>query len=310
MASHGMPGVPAGPGAMNGMPPNMNNGWGMMPQQPSQLDMMAMLQEQQRMIQQMLVQTGGMMPNGQPPNSKSLFERVQKPPHNNFRGRGGARGGQYNGQQNGHHNHHPDSIHKHENQPPNSMKIEASSESDDIDMKSTAAQLPVEETMCKYNLACTNRDCKFAHQSPVAPPGITVDVQDACSFGAACKNRKCVGRHPSPASKFAHQGEQDCKFFPNCTNPRCPFRHPAMPPCRNGGECKVPDCKFTHVKTACKFRPCTNRFCPFSHEEGQRGTFHDKVWVAGEDGEHVSERKFVVEGVPEETIIPDQEMKS
>lgn len=312
--AHGLAAMnPAGPVGMNGMNPNMNNGWGMIPQQPTQMDMMAMLEQQQRMIQQMLVQQGGMMPNGQQPNSKSLFERVQKPAHNNFRGRGGARGN-YNGQQNGQHTHHNDSIHAHENQQPNSMKIDVSSENDDSDMKSATAQLPMEEIVCKYNLACTNRECKFAHQSPVAPPGTTVDVKDACPFGAACKNRKCVGRHPSPAtSKTAHlgnQAEQDCRFFPNCTNPRCPFRHPTMPPCRNGGECKVPNCKFTHVKTACKFRPCTNRFCPFSHEEGQRGTFHDKVWVAGEErGDHVSERKFVDEGVPEETVLPDQEMK-
>jgi len=166
-----------------------------------------------------------------------------------------------------------------------------------------------EETVCKFNLRCTNRDCKFAHQSPAAPPNIPIDVKDVCSFGAACKNRKCVGRHPSPAIKAAHQSEMDCKFFPNCTNPHCPFKHPSMPPCRNGGECKVPGCKFTHVKTPCKFHPCTNRFCPFSHEEGQRGTFQDKVWVAGEGGEHqhVSERKFVDENAPEDVVLPGSE---
>lgn len=304
MAAQGIPGIPAGPGAMNGRNPGMNNGWGMMPPQPSQFDMMAMLEQQQLMIQQMMAQQqGGMMPNGQPPNSKSLFERVQKPPHNNFRGRGGARGGQHNGHYNNDHISHQNPQHPSEG---------SSSEKADTDMTSGAAattQLSPEETMCKYNLACTNRECKFAHQSPVAPPGITVDVKDVCTFGAACKNRKCVGRHPSPASKIAHQSEQDCKFFPNCTNPRCPFRHPAMPPCRNGGECKVPNCKFTHVKTACRFRPCTNRFCPFSHEEGQRGTFHDKVWVAGEEGgQHVSERKFVDENAKEETVLPDTQM--
>ena len=161
-----------------------------------------------------------------------------------------------------------------------------------------------EETICKFNLSCTNKECKFAHQSPAAPPGTTVDVGDVCSFGAACKNRKCVGRHPSPANKMAHQGEQDCKFFPNCQNPRCPFRHPTMPLCRNGGECSTPNCKFTHIKTFCKYRPCTNRFCPFVHEEGQRGTFHDKVWVADETKEHVSERRFVDEQAPEDLIIP------
>ena len=130
-----------------------------------------------------------------------------------------------------------------------------------------------DETVCRFNLRCQNRDCKFAHQSPAAPPNTTVDLTDVCTFGAACKNRKCVGRHPSPANKAAHQSEQDCKFFPNCTNPHCTFKHPCKPACRNGGECKVPNCPFTHLKVACKFRPCTNRFCGFLHEEGQRGTF-------------------------------------
>merc|ERR1712093_765143 len=44
--------------------------------------------------------------------------------------------------------------------------------------------------------------------------------------------------------------------------------------------------------------------CPYKHVEGQkRGKFEDKVWTA-EKKEHVSERKFVEEGGPEELIIP------
>jgi len=69
------------------------------------------------------------------------------------------------------------------------------------------------DTICKFNLSCTKKDCPFAHQSPSAPPGTTIDVNDHCPFGAACKNRKCVARHPSPAQKTTHQAEQDCKFF-------------------------------------------------------------------------------------------------
>jgi len=175
-----------------------------------------------------------------------------------------------------------------------------------MDMELTPVSEPTSpDTICKYNLACTNKDCKFAHQSPVAPPGTTIDVKDICSFGAACKNRKCTARHPSPAQKVAHQTELDCKFFPNCTNPNCPFRHPSMPLCRNGADCTTPNCKFTHVKTPCKFNPCLNPTCPFKHEEGQkRGKFDDKVWVAGEK-EHVSERKFVDEDQGEELIKPE-----
>ncbi len=60
----------------------------------------------------------------------------------------------------------------------------------------------------------------------------------------------------------------------------------------------------------CKYRPCTNRFCTFKHEEGQRGTFQDKVWTADDSKEHVSDRKFVDDNVPEENVLSglDKEM--
>lgn len=161
-----------------------------------------------------------------------------------------------------------------------------------------------EESVCRYNLKCTNKDCKFAHQSPAAPPGVTVDVSDVCSFGAACKNFKCVARHPSPATKFAHQSEQECKFWPNCQNPRCTFKHPSKPPCRNGADCKVEGCTFYHSAVMCKFKPCTNRYCTFKHEEGQRGAFPDKVWTAEGANQHVSERKFADGDAAEEEVIP------
>ncbi|KAL3478113.1 Protoporphyrinogen oxidase [Aspergillus californicus] len=162
------------------------------------------------------------------------------------------------------------------------------------------------DNVCHFNLRCSRKDCPFAHQSPAAPEGTPVDLSDPCSYGAACKNRKCTGRHPSPAVKSAHQAEEFCKFFPNCTNPRCHFKHPSMPLCRNGGDCTTTDCKFTHLQTACKFNPCLNRSCPYKHAEGQRGVFHDKVWTADGDKAPLSERKFVHdEGAAEELIKPE-----
>ena len=162
------------------------------------------------------------------------------------------------------------------------------------------------DAVCKFNLSCTKKDCPFAHQSPAAPPGIVIDVNDQCPFGAACKNRKCVARHPSPAQKITHQAEQDCKFFPNCTNPACPFRHPTMPMCRNGADCSREGCKFTHIKILCKYNPCLNSTCPYKHVEGQkRGVFNDKVWTAegSQEKSHVSERKFVDDDMGEEELI-------
>lgn len=219
------------------------------------------------------------MGSGFPGQGRPLHERMQHPnrsQNNNFQKR---------------HEHQPQS------QNDNSMDVEMNS-SDKVDSLSP-------DTTCRFNLSCTNKDCKFAHQSPAAPPGTAIDVADVCTFGAACKNRKCVGRHPSPAQKIAHQTTQDCIYFPNCKNTNCPFRHPTMPLCRNGADCTTPDCKFTHVKTMCKFNPCLNPTCAFKHEEGQkRGKFDDKVWVADGTKEHVSERKFVDEDGNEELILP------
>ncbi|TQV95920.1 nuclear polyadenylated RNA-binding protein Nab2 [Cordyceps javanica] len=259
--------------------------WMMNPNGPqSQADILSMLEHQNQMmfqLSQMMhgVPNGGGYARGQ--GGKSLFDRVQDP---NRRQRK---------QQNGHQD--------------NAGGGDNAEGGEDMDMSSREPPNP-DETICKYNLRCTNKECKFAHQSPAAPPGASVDVNDPCSFGAACKNRKCVGRHPSPATKLAHQSEQDCKFFPNCQNAHCPFKHPSMPLCRNGAGCTTEGCKFTHVKTKCRFKPCLNPHCAFSHEEGQQGGFKDKVWTAG--GEHVSDRRFVDDAGAEELVKPDDEMKN
>ncbi|KAF9768181.1 hypothetical protein IL306_014559 [Fusarium sp. DS 682] len=259
--------------------------WMMQGGQPNPAEFAAILEQQNQMMMQLsqhIMNNGGFQQGGygqQRRGGKSLFDRTQHP------GRGNYRKG-FNDRQSG-----------------NNAGAEGEGEGEDVDMSGEKRDPPnPDETVCKYNLRCTNKDCKFAHQSPAAPPGTSVDVNDNCSFGAACKNRKCVARHPSPAARLAHQSEQDCKFFPNCQNPQCPFKHPSMPLCRNGAGCTNADCKFTHVKTKCKFNPCLNPNCAFAHEEGQQGGFKDKVWTAGESTEHPSERKFVDEQASEELV--------
>ncbi|KAK1149155.1 hypothetical protein N8T08_006375 [Aspergillus melleus] len=269
-----------------GMNPNQMAAAGNMMNMPAndQMHLMSLLEEQARMMAQFMpgfvspAINPAFQPNA-PQQGRSLFDRVERQhgrrPHGSFNNR---------------REKHADG---------------------DMDMKSDQAQdgeLDENNTnsVCRFNLRCTRKDCPFAHQSPAAPEGTPVDISDICSYGAACKNRKCTGRHPSPAVKSAHQAEELCRFFPHCTNPHCHFKHPDMPLCRNGADCSVSGCKFTHVQTPCKFNPCLNPSCPYRHEEGQRGAFSDKVWTAGEDKSHVSERKFVAdEGVAEELIKPD-----
>ena len=165
-------------------------------------------------------------------------------------------------------------------------------------------------TMCKFNKRCSKPDCPFVHQSPAAPDGTSVDMNDTCTYGAACKNKKCAGKHPSPAQRHQYQAEQECAFYPHCRDmANCPYKHPSMPPCRNGADCTTPNCQFGHNTTMCKFNPCTNYHCVFKHEPGQKRTTLNKTWTAPKNGEedkkeHVSERKFIDEEEPEELIIP------
>ncbi|PHH73293.1 hypothetical protein CDD80_3911 [Ophiocordyceps camponoti-rufipedis] len=259
--------------------------WMMAGAQPNQMDLMAMIEQQNQMMYQLSQQLiAGSNANGGHSASrrgKSLFDRVSEPHNrNNFRK-----------------NNHHQRARANADEAPRPDQADG----EDVDMSGGIKREP-DESVCKYNLNCTNKECKFAHQSPAAPLGVSIDVSDTCSFGAACKNRKCVGRHPSPAAKLAHQSEQDCKFFPNCHNARCPFKHPSMPLCRNGPDCSTASCRFTHVKTKCKFSPCLNPSCVFAHEEGQQGGFKDKVWTAG----HVSERRFVDEEAEVEQVKAEE----
>jgi len=282
----GRGGQMGGMGAMN--PMMQSNNVAPMDQQQMLMQMMEM---QAAVMQQMM--GNGQMPNlgQQQGQGKSLFERVDKRQNGHFKGRQQQR-------------------------PTNSQNGDASSM--DVDSKKEPF-----DNVCRFNTNCTNPACPYAHQSPAAPPGQTMDMTDTCSFGAACENRKCAGRHPSPAQRAQHlKQEVDCKFFPNCTNASCPFRHPDMPLCRNGADCNVAGCKFTHSKIVCRYTPCTKPFCPFKHAEGQRGVFKDKVWQAGSDGVPMmgSEGGMEAEGgmanrfanfqdkqdQPEELILPQQ----
>ena len=273
------------------------------PQQ--QMQFMQMMEVQANMMSQML-QNGGMPgTSGQQQNvggqGKSMFDRVEK--------RGGANG-HFKGRQH--------------LQQRNSESQDGDASSSGMDVDKPQKGEPF-DTTCRFNGACTSPSCPYAHQSPAAPLGQILDMNDTCAFGAACENRKCAGRHPSPAQRAQHlKQDVDCKFFPNCTNASCPFRHPDMPPCRNGADCQVEGCKFTHSKIMCRYTPCTKPFCPFKHVEGQKGVFKDKVWTAGfgggegqdgaASGGDTTSTRFAElkenEGQAEELIIPGQQQQT
>jgi len=283
IANGGRNGQPMNQQMMNTMASNVND--------PSQMALLQVLEEQSRMMAQFLSQQGqqaAINPNfynkQQNRQQKSLFDRVGKP---------------------------NSSIMKHNRKGADTDAMETGDE---------ATKKSASETPCKFQLQCTNDSCIYAHQSPAAPPHTSVDVTDTCSYGAACTNRKCVASHPSPAQKRQYLSNTvDCKFFPNCkhtcpklklvqsltsigTNPACPFRHPNTAPCRNGADCPEKDsgCKFSHSSIQCRYHPCLNPGCIFKHVEGQRQDPKAST-------DHVSERKFTTDGangVAEELIIP------
>lgn len=280
-----------------------------MPLSPQQqMEMMAMMEQSARMMAQFMPgmispTTIPSFPQNGGQQGRSLFDRVEAGPAKRGRGgrtqRNGSLRNNSAGGGTGRDTVMDVSEQPSDNGPSSSMEAE-SSQPQSADPSTT---------MCRFNQRCTNKTCPFAHQSPAAPEGVTVDMTDTCSFGAACKNTKCTARHPSPAQIKAHQSDEQCKFFPYCTNPSCPFKHPSMPMCRNGADCTVPHCKFTHLQTLCRFTPCKNVRCPYKHAEGQRGSYGDKVWTADggnkEEKDHVSERKFVEEDGEEELIKPE-----
>ncbi|EXJ95310.1 hypothetical protein A1O1_00430 [Capronia coronata CBS 617.96] len=307
------------PGAHQGLqnPMMMNGGQQgqpiMTPQQ--QMEFMAMMEQQTRMLAQMTGMMPGAVnsfqPGGSPQNSqgRSLFDRVEP-----GRGRGGIRGrGRGGNHQNGHIKGAAKPTDQETATEGDGQSSEAGTSAMDVEQNSQSERKPLDPatTMCHFNLRCTNKDCPYVHQSPAAPEGTVVDMNDTCSFGAACKNVKCVGKHPSPSQVRAFQAQELCKFFPNCTKPNCPFKHPSMPVCRFGANCKTPNCQFTHLQTPCRYNPCTNLRCPFKHEPGQQkvNNFSDFTWTpdkqadANASKDHLSNRKFVDEQAGEEELV-------
>lgn len=276
---------------------NMAAGTNMMNMSPQQqMQMMALFEEQARMMAQLM--PGFVAPainpafqnnRAQQNQGRSLFERAERQPGSNFQRR------------------------HHDNRQDTRMETEGGAKDGAADTQMGEAPAQEEsqgqgtDSVCRFNLRCKNKDCPYAHQSPAAPDGTTIDVTDTCTFGAACKNRKCVARHPSPAQKASHQSEELCRYFPHCQNPHCHFNHPTMPLCRNGADCSVAGCKFTHQQVPCRYKPCLNPTCPYKHAEGQKGVFSDKVWTPHDmEKSHVSERKFVAEEEGDEELIkPD-----
>ncbi|RKP09077.1 hypothetical protein THASP1DRAFT_29134 [Thamnocephalis sphaerospora] len=155
-----------------------------------------------------------------------------------------------------------------------------------------------------------------------------------CKYGVSCNNASCTFAHPERSSA----AEMPCRFYPNCLNPACPFKHgedasfgealaanataPSrvvrkVPiPCRDGAECKRPNCHFLHPgeetsatsAVPCKFGAgCTRPDCKFFHAFRNKSIrFQDgQPMATGFGAAHISERSFSVADVIERMPVPN-----
>ncbi|XP_060530224.1 zinc finger CCCH domain-containing protein 14 isoform X2 [Cylas formicarius] len=108
---------------------------------------------------------------------------------------------------------------------------------------------------CKYWPGCRQGDkCEFVHPSVTCEAFPQCKFGDRClylhpkcKFGSACTKKDCLYDHSlgTKATCGSATTQQNCKFFPNCTNPKCQFLHPK--PCKFGKYCKNMDaCSFSH----------------------------------------------------------------
>ncbi|KAK7862514.1 hypothetical protein R5R35_008988 [Gryllus longicercus] len=75
---------------------------------------------------------------------------------------------------------------------------------------------------CKFNSACTRRDCPFVHAAP----------------------RTLISPVPRPTLLPKNTFAPICRYFPKCSNLSCKFLHPKA--CRYGKFCSKQDCNFIH----------------------------------------------------------------
>ncbi|KAG8229363.1 hypothetical protein J437_LFUL009678 [Ladona fulva] len=78
---------------------------------------------------------------------------------------------------------------------------------------------------CKFDSACTRKDCPFTHAIP---------------------RSLVIAPVPAPIRAPPRPAQIQCKFFPKCTNVNCKFFHPK--PCRFGKACNKYDCPFMHER--------------------------------------------------------------
>ncbi|KAJ8605771.1 hypothetical protein MRB53_041328 [Persea americana] len=150
--------------------------------------------------------------------------QMQGPNRGNFQGgQRGGRGGAHGKHRQQHNSNQPQQAHAVNGRLPDGPLQPAPHADSNMEVDSDTTRSNLFDTLCRFNLSCTNPGCGFAHQSPVAPPNTTVDLTDTCSFGVNCANTKCSGRHPSQRRKRSSSSKKwTANSFPIAPTPAVP----------------------------------------------------------------------------------------
>ncbi|CAG2060698.1 unnamed protein product [Timema podura] len=87
---------------------------------------------------------------------------------------------------------------------------------------------------CKFDAACTRRDCPFTHASPRALASYPVVATSrpstqVCKYFPKCANTSCPYLHPKVSTNLWLQDLQACRFGRYCNNKDCTYQHDNIP---------------------------------------------------------------------------------
>ncbi|KAL9940942.1 hypothetical protein V8E36_000430 [Tilletia maclaganii] len=128
---------------------------------------------------------------------------------------------------------------------------------------------PLDVSLCKWDLKCTNPMCRYSHATPSAAntddaADALVLSQEVCAQGPVCASKDCVLSHPSPAVAVAYS-KAGLHAVPAST----PAQQGGSsgPVAADGpGSSLIPSIGFTPGQVRCRWQMgCKNASCPFQH---------------------------------------------
>jgi len=123
--------------------------------------------------------------------------------------------------------------------------------------------------VCTNSPYCRDKKCKKRHQLP---------SKQLCKSGTKCKRKSCVFKHncyeKENCDKSCNFFHANCKHDTLCKKSVCYYDHPngSAVICVNDNDCYNGICHLLHptkLKKQCLYKPCTNPYCHYSHEDNK-----------------------------------------